>query len=523
MVSRKHRVITDTYADSVKLMQISSDVLESYDLEDASAVMGTENNRKQLSDASLLDQDQLADIDPDDLVMAVRGPEEIVSDALDLMESQLSAGGSTGSATVEEIPPKSIERGVQQFEEANLALISVPGEYAPQEAWKALNQGLHVQLFSDNVDIETERALKQHGRQEELLVMGPDCGTAIINNVPLGFANSVSEGNIGLVSASGTGLQEVSSLIDRAGYGISQAIGTGGRDLKDEVGGVGMLQGIDALVGDSDTEVIVLISKPPGPKTRDKLLKAASECPKPTVVNFIGTSVDGVDTDHVVIGETLEDTAREAVSQAPGPDTEGETFTQKMGLNEQSMPEVLSKRSSPETSRKYVRGLYTGGTLCSEAISMLDGELETIGSNLSLGEPMDEPLVPSGHTIVDLGEDELTQGRPHPMIDPELRDEQIQQATRDSEVLVVLFDVVLGHGAHANPAEGIADAISGMEDNEWPILVASVTGTESDPQGLSNQVQTLRDAGVHVAKSNAEAVQTTKLIHSAVQNRGVYE
>src|SRR4030095_10708603 len=144
------------------------------------------------------------------------------------------------------LPLSSIALGLERAEDADIALISVPGDYAAAEALKALAQGLNVMLFFDNVAIADERAIKLYARARTLLVMGPDCGTAIVNGVPLGFANVVRRGDIGLVAASGTGLQEVTCRIHNLGGGISQAIGTGGRDLKDAGGGMPVLQGAAA-------------------------------------------------------------------------------------------------------------------------------------------------------------------------------------------------------------------------------------------------------------------------------------
>jgi FdrA protein len=520
------RTINDTYQDSVKLMRIASEVMEPFDLEEAFAMMGTDANKEQLS--GLMDPEDLTDIGPNDLVLVAQASDpDAVSEALDEMQTQLrsqDSGSGADSGGVEQ-PPKSISRAVTRLEGANMALISVPGEYAAREAWKALEEDLHVHLFSDNVDIEDEYALKTYGRENDRLVMGPDCGTAIINGVPLGFANEVRDGPIGIVSASGTGLQEVSSLVHRTGSGVSQAIGTGGRDLKNDIGGIAMRQGLEALVEDDDTEVIVLISKPPESETMERLLDDIRDCPKPVVVNFIGSPADPIESAGGIPSRTLEDTARAAIHSLPATERPDEvTFEQDLDVftHSDAATEILEAHGTIEPGRQFIRGLYSGGTLCSESLLLLQDQIDDLHSNLSLGAPMDDPFAPEGHAIVDLGEDELTQGRPHPMIDPTLRNDQLREALQDDEVLVVLLDVVLGHGSHPDPAEGIVEVMEGTaaSSSDWPIVVASVCGTEGDPQSWESQIRALDEAGVYLAPSNADAVEIARSIQTAAADGG---
>jgi FdrA protein len=520
------RTITDTYQDSVKLMRIASEVIDPFDLEDAFAMMGTDANKDQLS--GLLDREELTAVGPNDLVLVAQASDTAaVTDALDKMESDLQSSGSgrDTDGDRQEQPPKGISGAVDRLGGANLALISVPGEYATREAWKALEAGLHVHLFSDNVPLEDEHALKSYGQEHDRLVMGPDSGTAIINGVPLGFANDVRQGPIGIVSASGTGLQEVSSLIHRAGSGVSQAIGTGGRDLKNDIGGIGMRQGFDALVEDDDTDVIVLISKPPESETMERLLEDIRECPKPVVVNFIGSASDPIESAGGVPARTLEETARAALRSLPGSDApEDISFGQGLDVFTagDETEDILDEHGEPESERQFIRGLFSGGTLCSESLLLLRDDLDTLNSNLSLGAPMEEPLDPEGHAIVDLGEDELTQGRPHPMIDPTMRNDQLREALQDDEVLIVLLDVVLGHGAHPDPAEGIVAAMEAgsAPESDWPIVVASVCGTPDDPQSWESQIKALHEAGVYLAPSNADAVGIVRSVLSAADDGG---
>ncbi|MCD6041708.1 MAG: sucD 2, partial [Burkholderiales bacterium] len=334
---------------------------------------------------------------------------------------------------------------------ANLALISVPGDFAAAEARKALEAGLHAMVFSSGVPLEEEVALKRLAREKGLLLMGPDCGTALIGGTPLAFGNVVARGDIGIVSASGTGLQEVSCLVDRLGAGVSHGIGVGGRDLDERVGALGTLAAIDALEKDAATRTIVLISKPPAPRVAEQVLARLAQCKKRSVVCFLGLERPG-----------LAPTLRDAAEMATGKKLARET-------------------PAPGRAAGRVEGLYCGGTLCSEA--------EIIFRRRGR----------SGHRFVDLGDDRHTRGRPHPMIDPEIRNEHVARAIADPAVGVILVDVVLGYGAHGDPA--------GILLKQGKTMVASVTGTEKDPQLRSRQVAKLRDAGVVVAPSNADAAE----------------
>jgi succinyl-CoA synthetase alpha subunit len=399
--------------------------------------------------------------------------------------------------------------GLENMVGANLALISTPGEYAAAEALKALSLGLNVMLFSDKVELKDEIALKRFARDHDLIVMGPDCGTAIINGIPLAFANVVRRGEIGVVAASGTGLQQVTCLIDRWGKGISQAIGTGGHDLHKEVGGISMLQGLKALADDRSTSVIVLISKPPSPEVAERVLEAAAGTGKPVVVNFLGVAPEGIRRPNLFAAETLEDAAVAAVALADGkrPD---ETRPKRPFF---SMPPRLAP------GQRYVRGLYSGGTFCYEASLMLKKDFGQVYSNTSVDpeDRLDDVWTSQGHAVIDLGDDLFTRGRPHPMIDHRLRNERILKEARDPEVAVILCDVVLGYGSHPDPANEMAPVIHKAIDSAGKagrhlVVVGFVCGTSSDPQNLSKQEAALREAGVILAESNAQAVRMATTI-----------
>jgi FdrA protein len=501
-MARATRVFRNLYRDSVSLMQLSAKLGALTGVRQASAIMATPGNLDLLREAGLAKGEVAAG--PNDLLVALEGEDEDALDAaLAASEAELTRPPARAQDGPRRTPPRSLEMALQETATANLALISTPGDYAAAEAMKALRLGLNVMLFSDNVPLDDEIALKRYARAHDLLVMGPDCGTAIIGGVPLGFANVVRRGAIGAIAASGTGLQQVTCLIDRWGQGISQAIGTGGHDLRAEVGGITMLQGLDALAADAATRVIVLISKPPHPTVAEQVLDAASRAGKPIVVNFLGADPDTVRRDNVHPVRTLEDAARLAVVLAGGAEA-------KAGA---ARPE-----GTPEAGlapgQRYVRGLYSGGTFCYEALLLLTEAFGPIASNT----PLERELMLADvwrserHTVIDLGDDAFTRGRPHPMIDQTLRRERILQEAADPGVAVILFDVVLGYGAHPDPASELAVTLEkaralARAAGRDLALVGSVCGTAGDPQDLPRQEATLRAAGVLLADSNAAAVR----------------
>jgi succinyl-CoA synthetase alpha subunit len=445
-----NRVERGRYLDSVALMRLSRRLAALPGVEGAALMIGSPSNKDLLRHANLLAAEGQA-ASTNDIVIAVRAADEqsarsALACAFDSTSEQARSGPFPHART--------FAGALDALPGANLALISVPGDFAAQEARKALAAGLHVLVFSSGVPLEEERALKLLAKEQGLLLMGPDCGTAIIAGTPLAFANALPRGDIGLVSASGTGLQEVSCLIARMGAGVSHAIGVGGRDLDEHVGALGTLAAVDALEHDAATKTIVLISKPPAPPVAEQVLARLAQSKKRSVVCFLGLDKPG-----------LARTLREAAELATGKKIEEEKF-EKCKV------------------KGRVQGLYCGGTLCSEA------------------ELVFRRLGRQGHSFIDLGGEEYTRGRPHPMIEPEIRNEHIARAAADPEVGLILVDVVLGYGAHPDPAGVLLQSTSKKK-----LVVASVTGTEADPQVRSRQVARLREAGVLVAPSNAQAVE----------------
>jgi FdrA protein len=499
----RQRVFRNAYRDSVELMRIAAEIERLPGVIRAGLVMCTPANLVIVAEAGLgKGLDPAAG--PNDMVVALAANDEAAAESAFERAATLMRGAAAEAAGEgRRFMPTTIAEAGADLPEANLALISTPGTYATAEAMKALKRGMHVFLFSDNVPIEDEIELKQLGVRKGLLVMGPDCGTAILDGIPLGFANAVRRGGVGLVGASGTGLQQVTCLLDAFGAGVSQAIGVGGRDLHEEVGGMMMLAGLERLVADVETDVVVLISKPPAPSVAAKVLAAASAASKPVVVNFLGGDADAIRASGVHPATTFEEAAMTAATLSLGsapPSLEDQI------VNPGDLAAALG------AGQDLIAGLYSGGSLASEAKVVLKSLL---GADAA-----------AEHRIVDLGDDEYTVGRPHPMIDPRLRSEKIEEAGGDPRVAVILLDIVLGYASHPDPAGALIPAIRAARkavagEGRGLAVVASVCGTPSDPQGLSGQRAMLAEAGVHLAASNARAARLAGGVAQAAAMREV--
>ncbi|MBV7434082.1 acyl-CoA synthetase FdrA [Cardiobacteriaceae bacterium TAE3-ERU3] len=494
----------NTYVDSVTLMAVSTAANQLDGVRQAQVAMGTTMNKTVLEELNLLDEtlqaagnsdlmvvcDLEKGIDVDDIFAAIdallaRKPEQDKGDSSEIFH--------TLGAAAEGVP------------ESNFVIISVNGAYAAREAQQALQLGKHVMLFSDNVSIEDERRLKALAHKKGLLMMGPDCGTAIINGVGLGFANKVRRGNIGIVAASGTGAQEMSVRIHEFGGGVSQLIGTGGRDLSADIGARMMLDGLNMLAEDEQTEVIVLVSKPPATEVAEKVLAAAGKINKPVFIQFLGYQDQPSCSENIHLFAHSKPAAMAAVI-ASGVD---EGSIDKHALNWPLIEEVRAKLS-PE--QRYIRGLFCGGTLCDEALFAASEIHQDIYSNIHpdparrIG-PKDAS---KAHTFLDFGDDAFTNGRAHPMIDPSYRVERILSEGRDPEVGVLLLDFVLGFGANADPVGTTLDALITVKQEAEAAgrhleILAYVLGTDLDEPDVASQVARLEAAGITIASSSTNA------------------
>ena len=501
----------DSYHDSVLLMRLSQALRGLPGVEDAVVAMGTPHNRELLAGQGYGGA-ELAAAGSNDLVIAVRGgpgtPAAIEAELDRLLGARRPAGP-------EELRPASLGAALALHPEANLVLISVPGEHAAREARRALGLGRHVMLFSDNVPLADEVALKREALARGLLLMGPECGTAILDGKPLGFANAVRRGTIGVVGAAGTGIQEVTCRVHHLGGGISQAIGTGGRDLSEAVGGAMTLFGILALAADPGTGVIVVVSKTPSPVVAAKVAAALAAAAKPGVVHFVGAPprADGAER-GIVFADSLAGAAEDACRLAGVAGVEAAAFAPDAGRVRE-----LSASLAPGTK---LRGLFCGGTTGQEALALLGRAGCEVRSNLhKKGVLRVEGSEPGrGHVLLDLGDDVFTRGRPHPMIEPLLRNERLAVEMADPEVGLLLFDCVLGYGAHPDPAGVLAVGVERARTTarcrgREIVAIASVTGTPDDPQDSRAQVRRLAAAGVVVENDNRLAATLAALVLNA--------
>lgn len=480
------------YQDSLKLMRVSEEIKSLPGVEQAFAFMATEINKQTRIQDSLLD-DEVRLAEADDLVLLVECDDVLDgSSFLDEFEKRIVSNSVQESDDGHNKSTLStLEQGKSKVD-ANIAVISVPGSYATVQALIALNQNMNVMLFSDNVSIEDEIMLKDYAISRNLIVMGPDCGTAIINGVPLCFANVVRRGNIGIIGASGTGLQELTVQLDLEGYGITHAIGTGGRDLTSAVAGRTTLFALNLLEKDDNTEMIAIISKPPAPEVAKRVTDAVINTGKPAVLAFLGAESTKIN-ERVFIAGTIEEATSKIIALSNGEDpTDCKVVHSRKNIDSNLYYGLNQKQ-------RKIKGLYTGGTLASEAKIVL--------KDLSVD-------------IIDLGDDEFTRGRLHPMIDPSIRNEFMLKAYNDEEVAVILCDVVLGYGSHHDPAGELAESveISRIHSSSNKVVIASVTGTENDPQIREQQIKRLIKAGIHVFPTNQYAAEMAAKI---VNRQGV--
>ena len=493
------RVKRRFYQDSLKLMRVSAEVKDMPGIQQAFAFMATEINKKTRMQQSLMDDEARA-AGADDLVLLVECDNAAAGhSALDEFEKRIAASvavtqiGEDGEHP--DAPPATFEQGKAHID-ANLAVISVPGTYATVQSMTALSQGMNVMLFSDNVSLKDEVMLKDYAASRNLLVMGPDCGTAIIGGVPLCFANAVRPGTIGVIGASGTGTQELTVLLDAAGCGITHAIGTGGRDLSGEVAGRTALAALELFAADVKTEIIAIVSKPPSPAVAEKVVEAVKASGKPAVLAFLGQA-PSKPADNIYIAPTIEEAAAKLAALCKGGDPDSAKVVFERKPLDGWLAAETSMKHSP--SRKTVKGLYTGGTLASEAkyiLKRFDSE------------------------IIDLGDDEYTRGALHPMIDPSNRSAHIMAAFENPDIAVLLCDVVLGYGSHPDPAGELVKSVRAAREksgHSYIIVIASVTGTENDPQEKSLQKSKLVEAGIHVLPSNQYAAEAAAAIAEKTQ------
>lgn len=493
----------NTYIDSVSLMSISTKAQALPDVSNAVAAMATSMNKEILTNQGLITP-EIESATPGDLVLiVVTSGEETAEAALDGLVALLDRKPANDPG--QSVTYHTVSSASQGRPNANFAVISVNGAFAAREAHSALDNNLNVMLFSDNVTLDDEIALKRKAHEKGLLMMGPDCGTAIINGVSLCFANKVRRGRIGIVGASGTGSQEMSVRIHDFTGGVSQLIGTGGRDLSSEVGGIMMLDGIAALDADPGTDVIVVVSKPPAPEVAAVILDRLAESSKPSVACFLGAGNDireAAEQRGIAFFDRTKPAALEAVKKTG-------VKEEDLDLHSLNWPLIEEVRAKLKPEQRYIRGLFCGGTLCDEAMFLAMEKYDDVYSNLRKEAEfkLKGTDASRAHTFLDFGEDEFTNGKPHPMIDPSNRTARFLKEAQDPEVGVIVMDFVLGYGANPDPVGAMLPALhqakkEAAEQGRHLEILAYILGTDADAQGFDDQVAKLNEAGVTWASSS---------------------
>lgn len=506
------------FRDSLQLMKLTEEAKKLPGVEDAVVAMGTETNRRLLQDLGLLDTEGRG-AGEGDLILAVRVAPG--SDAKNVLETVERMVVSPPPAPPGQKAPTfhSIDSALENIPGVNLAVVSLPGSQAFEPSMDLLRRGVHVHLFSDHVSKKQEAELKSYAHSKGLLVLGPGAGTSIISGVGLGFANAVRRGSVGVAASAGTGIQEVSVLLDQVGLGVSHALGVGGSDVSEEIGGLMMKDCLGLLEKDPDTSVLMVVAKAPTQKVMGEVMGYVErETTKPVVACFLGLKAPASSQDRIRYAKTLHAGVLNA-ARVSGEEASGR-FDETMSA---SISDLLAKSkglsSKLASEQKHLRGLYSGGTLAHETLLVLKELIGEAYSNtpLSSSYELADPSVSRGNSIVDLGDEFFTAGRAHPMIDPTLRRLRILQEAKDPSVAVIMLDVVLGYGSAADPGGALVGSIEEAKriakDGERDLIVmAHVCGTESDPQSLRQQSEKLSKAGVVLFPTNAQMAVVSALV-----------
>ena len=499
----KNYVEKNRYYDSVFLMKIARKLAESDGIDNASIGMGTPLNKETITDLGL-NTEEMNSAGPNDLIIAVRA-ENVAACEKAREEFTRLVNEKNSSAAKNSF--RSIVGAKASVPDANLAIISVAGEYAYTEAKRALMSDMNVFMFSDNVDIKDEVELKRLAQSKGKFMMGPGCGLSFINGVAIGLCSMVNRGCIGLAGASGSGIQEVMVLVHRNGFGVSHAIGTGGRDMSDEVGGISMIQSIKALEADKDTKVIALISKPPAKSSLLKVIEVIKECKKPVVVHFLNGDNQTLADNGIIYSETFDETAKKVMELACGHEVE----IKKIFENNVDTSAEAAKFAK---SQKYFRAILCGGSLTDETQILWRKNMGELYSNVAFDKNLmlPDPFTSIKNTVIDIGDETFTKGRAHVAIDPTARVNRFIKEARDPETAVIYLDFLLGYALHADPASVMAEVIAeekkrAKAEGRHLCVIATICGSDMDPQNFEKQAQILKDVGVILVDTNSMAAE----------------
>jgi succinyl-CoA synthetase alpha subunit len=500
----KNIIKRNFFRDSVQMMLLSDQLKRESGVIDAAIVMGTKLNKNALLNNGLLTIDGNKAGETDTIISLTCDNESLLNTAIAKAEKLLTS--KPGKRTSEF---SNIYSALRSFNVANLAIISIPGKYVRDIAVELLNKKLHIFLFSDHVPLEVEIELKRLASNNHLLLMGPEAGTSIINGTVLGFGNHVRRGNIGIIGASGTGIQESSTLLDMYRSGISHAIGVGGRDMLKENGGLMTLQAIEAFENDPETKVVLLVSKPVDSDARNMIVNTIkNEAKKKYALCLIGDKEDIVDSDQIVFAKSIQSSILKILKLS---DPIAYQNTLEQFRKEMHDTISLAKKLSSNLSerQKYVRGFFAGGTLCYESIAVLEQIVDQeIYSNLTHDSKLhlDGMQKSKEHTFIDFGDDEFTTARPHPIIDPSLRINRILEEAKDPNVALIIVDIITGYSVANNTlqlhAKAIKEAISiARQENRTLPVFAYICGTDVDVPDL--ELNIIKNSGAEIFRSNA--------------------
>ena len=496
------------YVDSVTLMQVRAKAMKIAGAVIAEVQMATPANIDILKE---LEFEVPTDAGSNDLVCGIRAEnEEAAEKILKVIDGVLNhrVESDENYTSLDEI--NFAETGY------NLAQISLPGEYAAKEAQKAMEYGCDVFIFSDNVSIEEERALKEYGHAHGKLVMGPDCGVGLSDGVCLGVGSIVKKGNVGIVGASGSGSQEVACVIEKCGYGVTEIIGTGGRDLAKEIGGITMMDGIRRLENDPETKVIVLVSKLADTQVMEEILAFADNMTKPVVAVFLGGNKKMYEGHRVIGVMNLEEAGLKAVELLTGK-------KEHLGYSDAELEAIANREIEKlHMNQKYFRGLFCGGTFTEESLIYFnqhntENQLYT-NLNNRYATQLEDAETSKGHTILDLGAENFTEKAPHPVFEPSLRVDRLKKELEDPDVAVVMIDFITGPAVAEDPFSDLAAVAREANSSDRHItFIGAVCGSEEDPQNVTEMSKLLRDSGFIVTGSN---YQSTKLASMMMEKLG---
>jgi succinyl-CoA synthetase alpha subunit len=521
------------YRDSLQLMKISDRLRRiSTGILEASVVMATETNKGILVRLGFLPSTVLQ-ANESDMLVAIRAKDKQSIDlAVNQLDELLNSPERIQSSSDARGKADNIDAALNKMPNTNLVLLSIPGEYVRDISLKLIDQGIHQKIFSDHVPIEDELEIKGKAAAKGVLILGPGAGTSIINGRGIGFSNAIKEGPVGIVAAAGTGLQEVTSLLDHCDIGVKHGLGVGGNDLKDKIGGIMMLECMKILEKDKDIRVIALVSKPPSPTVMRKIIDyAANKGTKRYVLSFIGgddsivgNKHDGTKSDYSRIIQVSSLTSSVlAVADAIGTDQLKKALSRCYVPPEELLSLLQNEWTRLQSNQKYIRALYTGGTFTFESQVILSEMIKdgSIYSNAPIPQikQLEDTFKSREHSIIDLGEEEFTKGRPHPMIDPTIRKFRILDEVQDQEVAVILLDFVLGFGANPDPVGAVLDELkkakkTAEESGRYLSVIAHVCGTKGDMQGYEQSISNLKSAGCIVLPTNALAAVASAVIVS---------